>query len=96
MVRAPFLGADVVNLIRHYSDSPLVSIQNHRQVVEFGFQADVGDVGHPELVDAGQHQAARRIRIHRTSVIGIRGDHKLPASQAEQIMLAHDPAHSLL
>lgn len=60
-------------------------------------QPDVGDVGHPELVDAGGRHPSRQVRIDRPSVVGIcRHHHELPPAQTKQVILAHDPVNSLV
>jgi hypothetical protein len=48
-------------------------IQHNRQVHKLPLQADVGDIGNPELIDAGQHHACGHVGIDRQSVTGIGG-----------------------
>jgi RHS repeat-associated protein len=43
-------------------------VQNHGQVDELQLQADVSDVGNPELMETGQRQRARQVGIHRQAV----------------------------
>jgi hypothetical protein len=75
--------------------APRVGIQNHRQVDELHCQPDVGDVGPPELIDAGQRHLSRQVRIHPQRVIGVRGHHEFPFPQAQQVVFAHQPLHAL-
>ena len=39
-------------------------VQNHGQVHELRFQPDVGNVGHPQLVDAAERHLRRPVRIN--------------------------------
>jgi hypothetical protein len=57
---------------------------------------DVSNVGHPKLVDTSQFHPAGQIEIDFQLVIGIRGDDKRPWLHGHQIILAHDPRHSLV
>jgi hypothetical protein len=43
--------------------APGKGVEDHRQVDKFGAQSDVGDVGHPKLVDRGGSDAARQVRV---------------------------------
>ena len=41
-----------------------IRIENHRQVDELARQPDVGDVRHPQLVDASPRHPARQVQVH--------------------------------
>ena len=71
-------------------------IQDHRQVDELALQPDVGDVGHPKLVDAGQLHPAGQIQIDLQLVIRVRGDHERLRLHRQQVVLAHQPRHALV
>ncbi len=73
-----------------------VGIENHRQVDKLALQPDVGDVGHPKLIDPGQLHPAGQIQIDLQLVIGIRGHHEGSRLHRQQVVLAHDPRHSLV
>jgi hypothetical protein len=68
-----------------------------REGVEDHRQPDVGDVGRPDLVEAGGDEAAREIGHDRELMPGVRcvRDERL-ASQAKQIVLAHQPVLMLV
>ena len=70
-----------------------VGVQDHRQEHELVAQPDVGDIGHPQLIDAGQHHFARQVRIDLARVVGIGGDDELPLPHAQQVVFAHDPVN---
>ena len=72
-----------------------VSVQNHRQEDELLAQPDVGDIGPPELIDAGQHHVPRQVRVDLAAVVGIGGHDELPLPHAQQIVLAHQPVDPL-
>jgi len=57
---------------------PRVRIQEHRQVHELSLQPDVGDIGHPQLIDYGQLHPARHVEVGLQFVVGIRGHNKRP------------------
>ena len=48
-------------------------VQHNRQVHKLPLQADVGDIGNPELIEAGQHHACGQVGIDRQSVSGVGG-----------------------
>ena len=68
-------------------------VEDHRQVHELVPQPNVGDVGHPELVDAGQHHLARQVRIDLAAVVGIGRHDELPLPHAQQVVLAQQPVN---
>jgi hypothetical protein len=68
-------------------------IQDHRQEHELILQADVGDVGHPELVDVGYHHLPGQIRVDLPPVVGIGGDDELSFPHAQQIVFPQDAVH---
>jgi hypothetical protein len=53
-----------------------VGIENHGEVDKLTMQSDVGDVGHPKLIDPGQLHSASQIQINLQLVLRIRGDHE--------------------
>ena len=54
------------------------SIDHHRQVHKLALQANVGDIGHPQLVDASQRHLPGQVGVHFPVVVGIRSHHELP------------------
>jgi len=68
-----------------------------REGVEDHRQPDVGDVGRPDLVEASGDEATREIGHDRELMPGVRcvRDERL-ASQAKQIVLAHQSALMLV
>jgi len=71
-------------------------IQQNRQIHELHLQADVGDVGHPELIDARQHHFLGYIRVDRQPVLGIGGEKKLSLSQTQQVVRPHQPQNAFV
>jgi len=53
-----------------------VGIENHGEVDKLTTQSDVGDVGHPKLIDPGQLHSASQIQVNLQLVLRIRGDHE--------------------
>ena len=72
------------------------SIQDHRQVNELCLQPNVSDVGHPELIDAGQLHPAGEIQIDLQLMLGIRGDHEGPRLHRQQVVFPHQPRHAFV
>ena len=59
-------------------------------------QPDVGDVGDPELIEAGRTAAAREVRPDGEAVPAVAGArNKGPAPEAEQIVRPHQSEHAL-
>jgi hypothetical protein len=78
-------------------DTAGIGVQHDCQVNEFHLQPNVGDVGHPQLIDAAQRKISRQIRIHAMGVIGVRRYRdELRAAQAQEVVLAHDAADALV
>jgi hypothetical protein len=72
-------------------------IEHDGQVDELLAQPNIGDVGHPKLVDAGQLEVARQVRHHPPLVLGQgRHRHKRLLPHAQEIVLAHDVQHPLV
>jgi len=73
-----------------------IRVQNHRQENKLPPQANVGDVGHPELIHGRDLHAPRQIQIHLKVVLGIGGlHHILPLADGDQVVLLHQPSHTL-
>jgi hypothetical protein len=72
-------------------------VEHDRQIGELLGQMHVGDVGHPELVQPGQLHAPRQVGYHPPAVLGIRRPrHERPGTQAQQVVLPHQPQHTLM
>jgi hypothetical protein len=71
------------------------AVEDHCQVHELSLQTDIGDIGHPELIDTCQPHAAGQVQMHLIPVLRIRSaDEPLPLN-SQQIVLAHHPRHPL-
>ena len=58
-------------------------------------QSNIGNIRHPELIEAGWNHAACEVRHHRPLVARIRRyRHKRTRPQAQQIVLSHQPKHA--
>src|SRR5215831_15450995 len=76
--------------------APRIGIQDDRQINKFLFQPDVGDIGHPELIHAGQDHLGSQVGIDLQAVVGVGGRHYKPAlDDAQEIVFPHDPLHPL-
>ena len=49
-------------------DAAAEGIEDNGKKDELLVQPDIGDVGHPELIETGRHHAARQVRHHAPSV----------------------------
>ena len=76
---------------RPANNAARVRIQNHSQEHELVTQADVGDIGPPQLIHRGQNHIPRQVRIHLAGVVGIGGHDELALAHAQQVVLPHDP-----
>jgi hypothetical protein len=71
--------------------APAKRVEHDGEIGELFPHANVGDVGHPELVEAGQDDVARQVRHHPPAVVRVgRGRHEGSPPQAQQIVLAHE------
>jgi hypothetical protein len=73
--------------------APGVGIQDRRQVTECRGQPDVGDIRHPDLVKAVDHQVLDPIGVAPEAMLGVRGRDKPAFELAEQGFFSHDPQH---
>ena len=48
-------------------------VQDHCQVHEAALNADVGDIGHPDLVGTRDEQVLHEVGIHPMGVVAVRG-----------------------
>lgn len=71
-------------------------IQDDRQIHEAAQDADVGDVGHPELVGARDQQVLREVRIDPMGMFAVRGADPAALGLSQQSLLAHDAKHLLV
>src|SRR5882724_9599166 len=55
---------------------PREAIQDDCQINKLRLQANISDIGYPELVDPGQLHAAGEIQINLQLVFGIRGNYE--------------------
>ena len=83
-------------LQRPAHDLPGEPIKDDRQVDELGAQANIGDIRHPELIKASQRQPARKIEIDLKLMLRIRGRHKRPRLDRQQIVFAHETRHAFV
>jgi hypothetical protein len=72
------------------------SIEEHGQIDELRAQTNVRDIGHRELIDPGQRQATGEIQVHLQVMLRIDCDHKGPWLDGEQVIVLHEPCHSLV
>jgi hypothetical protein len=78
-------------------DPPAIGIQDDRQVGERLLHVDVGQIGHPELIEAAEDHAARQVGHHLPGMARVRRDrHERPGAQAQQVVLAHKTQHPLV
>jgi len=63
---------------------------------ELHLQADVSDVGHPELIETGQYHALDRVRVYRQPVLGVGGQNELSPPQTEQAVRTQQPQDALM
>ena len=72
-------------------------IQHHGQVYELGAQPDVGDIGPPQLIHTVRREShAARFGYTGRVVPRIGRDHEGLVPQTQQVVLAHQPQHSLV
>jgi hypothetical protein len=71
-------------------------VQDHGQKDEAAQDADVGQVGDPQLVRAGRRQVLGEIGEDRPVVVAVRGHDEPPLGPHAQVLLAHDPADPLV
>ena len=64
-------------------------IQNHRQIDENRWQADIRNICHPDLVRSGDRVAREQIGIDPVSVVTICGPDPSPPRLTEQFSLTH-------
>jgi len=77
--------------------APAVGIEDDRQIGEVLGETHIGDVRNPELVDGRGLELARQIGIDAEAVVAVRRcRNERPASQAQQIVLAHQPQNPLV
>jgi hypothetical protein len=57
---------------------------------------DVGDVRHPELIDARPCPVLGYIRVDWQPVLGVGGEKKLSSSQTQQVILPHQPQNAFV
>src|SRR6266567_2848724 len=77
---------------------PRVGIHHRRQIDELPTQADIGQVGHPRLIQAGQPSppAIRQpVGIDPPTVRAVGRLRPPPLQLTQQALLAHDPQHPL-
>ena len=48
--------------------APRIGVEDHRQINELRLQPDVGDIGHPELINVTQHHFLGQIGIDGKAV----------------------------
>jgi hypothetical protein len=65
-------------------------------VDELSAQANIGDVRHPELIHPRQRQPAREIEIDLELMLRVRGGHKGPRLDRQQVVFAHQARHPLV
>jgi len=71
-------------------------VEHDRQIDEGFAEPHIGDVGDPDLIDAGRHQAADEVGHDGKAMAAVRSArHERTGAQAQQIVLAHQPQHTL-
>src|SRR6516225_3150988 len=77
--------------------APGECVQYHGQVNELRLQADVGEVGDPQLIESCQFHADGQIGIHAQVVVGIRGDDpELAPTQTQKVVFPHNAPHATM
>ncbi len=71
-------------------------IQHQGQVDELLEEPDVGNVGHPKLVDCGQLHALGQVQVDFRLMVRLGGDGEGLGLDAEQVILAHQPQDPLM
>ena len=76
-------------------DPPAERVEQHRQEGKILGEPHIGDVGDPQLIEAGRHQPARQVRNQPPFVTRIRRQrHERTLAQAQQIVPPHQPQHA--
>ena len=57
---------------------------------------DIGEIGNPELIRAGQHECLGQIRENRQAMSAVNGGDTAPPAARLQIMLAHQATDALV
>src|SRR5215467_3987454 len=76
-------------------DSPRVQVHDRRQIDKTGTDADVSDVGDPDLINRSDLTVLDPVGMDRQSVSRIGGRHPCTPGNGLQIELLHDPANAL-
>src|SRR5438034_10338131 len=61
-----------------------INIEDHRQINKLLSQTNIGDIGHPKLVDSAQLHPPRQIRIDRILMATFRRYDKLFTAKTQQ------------
>jgi hypothetical protein len=75
---------------------PRKRVEDYGQVDKLLLQTDIGDVRYSELIHPRQFHSTGQIQIDLELVIGIRGHHERPRLHTQQVVLPHDPQHTLV
>ena len=74
-----------------------IGIKHHCQIGELFGHMDIGDVSDPQLIKPGEDHPARVVGHHPPAMLAVSSDrHKCLHTQAQQIILAHYPQHTLV
>ena len=76
--------------------SSAMGVKYHCQIDPLAGQADVGDVGYPQLVNAGHVQSRDQVGVDGAVVIRVGGRYKGLAPQGKQVILAHETQDTLV
>ena len=72
-------------------------VQDDSEIAELLRQMHVGDVSHPELIEAGEHYTAGKIGNDAPAVTRVRRcRHKRGPAQAQKVVRAHQAQHPLV
>ena len=72
-------------------------VEDHRQIDERFGEMDVGDVRHPQLIKPRELHPPCQVRHHTPAMPAIgRHRHERLAPQTQQIVLTHQPQHTLV
>src|SRR5438309_9414868 len=71
-------------------------IQNHCQIQKPRHYANVGDVGHPDLISPRYLKLLNQVEIDAITVITVGGLHPAPLDFTLQRLLSHHSCHSLV
>src|ERR1017187_184289 len=87
-----FRAQILFELPAHHSSR--IGVHHDRQIQKCLSQPHVGDVGHPELIDARELQPGSQVRVHRVSVPRIGGEDESLFAYGQQVVGAHQPQHA--